>query len=85
MFGATSSLATTSAEDLHLFRVEMVRPLPEMGHLFLTRILSLDRIGYIVLETNQAVIYHARGEADTKTSLDLDSRPKYWPCTGSNT
>ena len=32
MFGATASLATTSAEDLLFFRVERVRPLPETGH-----------------------------------------------------
>ena len=29
MFGAAASLATTSSEDLHFFRVERVRPLLE--------------------------------------------------------
>ena len=32
MFGATASFVTTSAEDLRLFRVKRVRPLPETGH-----------------------------------------------------
>ena len=32
MFEVTASLATTSSEDLRLFRVEWVRSLPETGH-----------------------------------------------------
>ena len=31
MFGATASLATTSAEDLRFFRVARVRPLPSVA------------------------------------------------------
>ena len=37
MFEATGSLATTSSEDLRLFRVERVRSLPETGHIFLNK------------------------------------------------
>ena len=39
MFGATVSLVTTAAEDLHLFRVERVRLFSEKGHFFMTRFL----------------------------------------------
>ena len=92
MIGATASLATTSAEDLRLFKVERVRLLTGNGTLFSDKdsefknsIGMLNWIGYVAFETILAVNYHVSVETDTKPSLDLDSGPKYWSCTGPNT
>ena len=54
MFGATASLATTSAEDIHLFTVERVRPLSDFSDKDSEIENSIDMInwiGWVAFET----------------------------------